>query len=230
MKVLIWLNLLGLIVFFSGCSKHIAAPSLDMSPPEYVINPRAKAPIRCNAHEGSIFGRGQNPIFSDRKAMNLDDIITVVINESAIQVSKGDKKVTTNSQNNLGGGVFSGGLLKGLNGVTDLGFKTNSNTTYSGVGSASRKEKFNTTISARIVKILPNGNYFIAGSRELLLNGVKQIVHVSGVVRSYDIDEHNTIDSKYIANAKIIYETEGDIRESMRKPWGTKVMESIWPF
>lgn len=208
----------------------MAAPSMDISPPDYVLHPRATVPQRCNAHEGSIFGRGQNPIFSDRKAMNIDDIITVVINESATQVSNGNKKVVTNSQNNMGGGVFGGGVLKNLNGITDIGFKTNSNTTYSGAGSASRKEKFKTTITARVVKVLPNGNYFIAGSRELLLNGVKQIVRVSGVVRSYDIDEHNTIDSKYIADAKIIYQTEGDIRESMRKPWGTKAVESVWPF
>ncbi|RUM66155.1 MAG: flagellar basal body L-ring protein FlgH [Sulfurospirillum sp.] len=219
-----------IILFISGCSKHMASPSLDISPPEYVLNPQVSVPSRCNAHAGSIFGRGQNPIFSDRKAMHVNDIITVIIDESATQISNGNKKITTNSQNNMGGGVFSGGILKGLNGVTDIGFKTNTNSTYNGSGSASRKEKFSTTISARVVKILPNGNYFIAGSRELLLNGVKQIVKVSGVVRSYDIDEHNTIDSKYIADAKIIYETEGDIRESMRKPWGTKAVESVWPF
>jgi flagellar L-ring protein precursor FlgH len=208
----------------------MASPSLDMSPPEYVKNPAPKTPKRCYANEGSLFGRGDNPIFSDKKAMRVNDIITVVINESATQISNGNKKLTTNSQNNMGGGVFSGGILKSLNGVTDVGFKTNTNTTYSGAGSASRKEKFNTTITARVVKILPNGNYFIYGSRELLLNGIKQIVKVSGVVRSYDIDQHNMVDSKYIADAKIIYETEGDIRESMRKPWGTKAVESVWPF
>jgi len=221
-----------LFLFFNliGCTKHVTSPSLDMRPPEYVKNPTPLPPRRCVANEGSLFGRGDNPIFSDRKAMRENDIITVVINESATQVSNGNKKVITNSQNNMGGGVFGGGVLKSLNGVTDVSFKTNTNTTYSGAGSASRNEKFKTTITARVVKVLPNGNYFIYGSRELLLNGIKQIVKVSGVVRSYDIDEHNTINSKYIADAKIVYETEGDIREGMRKPWGTKIVESIWPF
>ena len=219
-----------LLFFMMACSKHVASPSLEMSPPEYVKNPTPLPPRRCVAHEGSLFGRGDNPIFSDKKAMRENDIITVVINESATQVSNGNKKVITNSQNNMGGGVFGGGVLKSLNGVTDVSFKTNTNTTYSGAGSASRNEKFKTTITARVVKVLPNGNYFIYGSRELLLNGIKQIVKVSGVVRSYDIDEHNTINSKYIADAKIVYETEGDIREGMRKPWGTKIVESIWPF
>ena len=110
------------------------------------------------------------------------------------------------------------------------GLVPNTNNTFSGTGATSRNEKFKTTITARVVKILNNGNYFIYGSRELLLNGTKQIVKVSGVIRSHDIDQHNTIDSKYIANAKILYETQGDIREAMRKPWGTKAVESVWPF
>ncbi len=217
-------------IFVAGCSKHIADPTMDMSPPEYVKNPAPKISTKCYAHEGSLFGRGQNPIFADRKAMQVNDIITVVIDESATQTSVGNKKMTKNSQSNLGGGVFGGGLLNSLNGVTDVGFKTSTNSTFSGAGSASRNEKFKTTVTVRVVKVLDNGNYFIAGSRELLLNGIKQILRVSGVVRSYDIDEYNTIDSRYIADAKILYETEGDIREGTRRPWGTKAIDTIWPF
>ncbi|MNN79681.1 Flagellar L-ring protein precursor [compost metagenome] len=80
------------------------------------------------------------------------------------------------------------------------------------------------------MRILRNGNYFIAGSRELLLNGTKQTVRITGVIRPYDIAQDNTIDSKYISDAKILYETEGDIRESTRKPWGSRLVESVWPF
>lgn len=50
---------------------------------------------------------------------------------------------------------------------------------------------------------MSNGNYFIEGSRELLINGEKQIIQLSGVIRPYDIGQDNTIDSRYIADAKI---------------------------
>ena len=214
----------------SACTSHITAPDMDMKAPEYVQNPEPKINKKCYAHEGSVFGQGQNPIFSDRKAMHINDIVTVVINESATQSSVGNKKISDLSQNNLGGGVFGGGLLKTLNGVTDVSFKTKSNSTYSGTGAASRNEKFKTTITARVVKILNNGNYFIAGRRSLLLNGAKQLVQVTGVIRADDIDQYNTINSKYIADAKILYNTEGDIREATRQPWGSKVIDSVWPF
>jgi flagellar L-ring protein precursor FlgH len=89
---------------------------------------------------------------------------------------------------------------------------------------------FTTTISARVIKILNNGNYFIEGSREMLINGEKQIVQISGVIRPYDIDQTNTISSKYIADAKILYKTEGEIDQNSKKGWGTRLVETIWPF
>ncbi|EKD2120291.1 flagellar basal body L-ring protein, partial [Campylobacter jejuni] len=30
--------------------------------------------------------------------------------------------------------------------------------------------------------------------------------------------------------AKILYKTEGEVDRSTRKPWGSKVIEAIWPF
>jgi flagellar L-ring protein precursor FlgH len=216
--------------YLSGCSAHTTTPEIDMKAPHYVENPSAKINQKCYAHEGSVYGRGQNPIFTDRKAMHVNDIVTVVINESASQSSVGNKKISDLSQNNLGGGVFGGGVLKNLNGLTDMSFKTNSNSTYSGTGAASRNEKFQTTVTVRVVKVLRNGNYFISGSREILINGSKQIIRVAGVIRSNDIDQYNTINSKYIADAKILYENQDDIREATRRPWGSKIVDSVWPF
>jgi len=215
---------------FTGCFSHITSPTIDMKAPVYVQNPSQNRKEKCTIHDGSVFGKGQNPIFTDRKAMHINDIVTVVINENATQSSSANKKITDLSQNNLGGGVFGGGALRNLNGITDVSFKTNSNNTFSGTGSASRNEKFKTTITARVVKILSNGNYFIVGGREIYINGAKQLVKISGVIRSYDIDQYNTIDSKYIADAKILYENEGDMREVTRRPWGSTIIDSIWPF
>lgn len=214
----------------AGCSAHMADPQMDMTEPHYVKHPSPSVNKKCYAHEGSVYGRGQNPIFIDRKAMHINDVVTVVIDESATQSSVGNKNITDLSQNNMGGGVFGGGLLKNLNGLTDVSFKTSTNNTFSGTGTSSRNEKFKTTITARVVKILNNGNYFIAGSRELLMNDAKQIVKVTGVIRSNDIDQYNTINSKYIADAKILYLNQGDIREATRRPWGSKMVDSVWPF
>jgi len=229
------------IIFFSGCTTHQVEPNISMRGPSYVEHESCNSYNRTkqtNNHEGSIYGKGSNPLFSDKKAMAINDIVTVIINESTFQSSQGNKKVTDSSIHSLGGGIFSGGAKGGitksiantLNGLTDMGFKTNSNSNFSGAGSQSRNEKFNTTISARVVKILSNGNYFIDGSRALLLNGTKQMIRITGVIRPYDIDQANTINSKYVADAKILYETEGDIKEATRRPWGSRLVDTVWPF
>ncbi len=225
----IFLSLFLLIVTFSGCSVPVD-PKISMKPPVYVKQLAKNNPTKTKKYEGSLFGRGENPLFSDKKAMKQNDIVTVVIDENTIQLSQANKKLSDTQSSTMGGGLFTGEKVDKLNKYTDISFKTNSNSNFSGSGTQSRNEKFSTTISARIVKVLQNGNYFIAGSRELLINGNKQIVKITGVIRPYDIDQFNTINSKYIADAKILYETEGDIHRSVNEPWGTKIVKSIWPF
>jgi flagellar L-ring protein precursor FlgH len=231
-----------IVTLFSGCTTHQVEPAISMKGPAYVENSSCNTAVRGqnrSYNEGSIYGRGANPLFSDKKAMGINDIVTVVISENTFQSSQGNKKISDNSAQTLGGGVFTGRkngsgigskIANTLNGMTDVGFKTNSNSTFSGSGTQSRNEKFNTTISARVVKILNNGNYFIDGSRSLLLNGTKQMIRITGVIRPYDIDQFNTINSKYMADAKIHYETEGDIKEATRRPWGARLVQSVWPF
>ena len=220
--------------FLSGCLPS-ADPRIDMKPPVYVEQLPAKQ-VNNQPNAGSLFGRGDNPLFADRKAMNVNDIVTVVISERANQSSSGKHDTSKNSAISLGGGIFTAGsaplstLATQLNKAGDISFSAGTKNEFTGAGSSVRAEAFTTTISARIIKVLENGNYFIEGSRELLINGEKQIMQLSGVIRPYDISNANEIDSRYIADAKILYKTEGDVDRATRKPWGTKLMEAIWPF
>ncbi|MCI6565447.1 flagellar basal body L-ring protein FlgH, partial [Campylobacter sp.] len=117
-----------------------------------------------------------------------------------------------------------------LNKYSNIGFSAGGESGFSGGGTNTRTETFTTTISARIVKVLSNGNYFIEGSKEILLNNEKQIMQITGVIRPYDISQNNEISSRYVSDAKISYITQGDIAKATNKPWGTKIVETIWPF
>jgi flagellar L-ring protein precursor FlgH len=224
-------------LFLAGCSVHPADPKISMKAPVYVDETPSKVNEAMPSNQGSLFGQGDNPLFADLKAMHVNDVVTVTITEKTAQTSTGKKALTKQSSDSLGAGITTaagGGVLgtvsKNLNDVGNIGFTTGSNNSFTGNGSNTRNETFSTTISARVIKILNNGHYFIEGSRELLINGEKQIIQVSGVIRPYDIDKNNNIDSKYIADAKILYKTEGDIDQTTTKPWGAKFMETIWPF
>lgn len=221
-------------VLFMGCSAMME-PQISMAPPAYVEELAPKQSNNVEVAPGSLFGKGDNPLFSDKKAMNVNDLVTVIIQESTSQNTQADRSTSrTNNTQLAGANLTAGGALSSvadkINEYANIGFNTTSSTNYTGQGSQSRSESFNTTISTRVIKILSNGNYFIEGSRELLINGEKQTIQLSGVIRPYDIGQDNTIDSRYIADAKILYKTEGDVAKSTRKPWGVSLFEAIWPF
>ena len=50
----------------------------------------------------------------------------------------------------------------------------------------------------------------------------KQIIQLSGVIRPYDIDQYNKIDSAQMSEAKILYQTQGDVDRATKQGWGTK--------
>jgi len=229
---------------FSACTANLTDPEIDFEPPKYVEQMPARESKQDFASTGSIFGQGDNPLFSDRKAMHVNDIVTVTISETAKSSNVGSKSLSETDSSALGGGLFTSGsattgtgtngstqnLLNKANGFANAGFNADSTSSYSGKGSATKDASFTTTISARIVKVLANGNYFISGKREILIDNQKQIIQLSGVIRPYDIDQFNKISSSSISDAKIFYKTEGDTDRATQQGWGTKIVQAVWPF
>ncbi len=229
---------LYVIVLFDGCTAKLTDPKIDFEPPKYVEQMPAKEEKSEFNAPGSIFGQGDNPLFCDHKAMKVNDIVTIVINEKAKSSTTGQKQLSESDTVALGGGAFTGtglnaamnGHVSRLNGIAGVGFNSNSSSQFKGQGSATKDASFTTTVSARVVKVLSNGNIFISGRREILVDDQKQIIQVSGVIRPYDIDQYNKINSNQMSDAKILYKTEGDVDRATKQAWGTKILEAIWPF
>ncbi len=234
----IHLTILLALTAFTGCSQHVVDPEIDFKPPEYVEQLPEKETHENMASQGSLFGQGDNPLFSDHKAMHVHDLVTVVISEAATSSSSNTKQLSETDTSALGGGTFTatGGsktvddIANKLNRVGNIGFSGNSSSSFDGSGNASHNNTFATTVSARVIKILANGNYFVSGRREILIDGEKQIIQLSGVIRPFDIDQDNRINSAQMADAKIMYKTEGDIKRATEQGWGSKLIQSIWPF
>ena len=226
------------ILFFTGCTAKLTDPEIDFKPPKYVEQMPAKEERREFSAPGSIFGQGENPLFCDHKAMKVNDIVTIVINEKAKSSTKGQKQLSESDTTSLGGGTFSSAGTNGaitnhvnrLNGIVGTGFQAGTNNQYKGQGSATKDASFTTTVSARVVKVLQNGNIFVSGRREILIDDQKQIIQVSGVIRPYDIDQFNKINSNQMSDAKILYKTEGDVERATQQGWGGKLLQAVWPF
>ncbi len=226
------------ILFLSGCTANLTDPEMDFKPPVYVEQMPSLEDKKDFGAVGSIFGQGDNPLFSDHKAMHVNDIVTIVISESAKSSNTGSKQLSESDTSTLGGGAFTSlgansavsSAVGKVNGIAGVGFNGASSSAYKGQGSATKDAAFNTTVSARIVKVLQNGNYFISGKREILVDDQKQIIQIGGVIRPYDIDQYNKISSSKISEAKISYKTEGEVERATKQGWGTKIIQAVWPF
>jgi flagellar L-ring protein precursor FlgH len=223
------INLFLMIFIFFGCAERME-PKMDFVPPEYVQELPPKEDDIGLVNQGSLFGRGKNPLFTDRKAMKVNDILTVVISENTTSSSVTQKNLSRTNKGQLGGGIVSGIPLAPISPLSNMGFESSSVSNYTGSGTLTRDEKFETTVTVRVIKILSNGNYFIDGKRELLIDGEKQIIQLSGVISPYDIDANNQINSKYISDAKIMYVTQGELKETTKRGWLTRFLDFVWPF
>lgn len=229
--------LISVSLFFISCSS-LSKPTLEFEKPD-IQTPKKQPEARKN--KGSLYSVQGASLFADKKDLQMGDIIQIVINEDLTSKTKNKRNMSSTANNNLGGGTFSstgGGQIGGavgtvaneLNRNLGINFDTKSNSSNNGKVDAEVSEKFKTTISAIIEETYQNGNYFIKGKKEVLLDEQKQTIIISGIIRPYDITSDNSVNSSQMADLKILYEKDGAEADVLDTPWGTRVLRKIWPF
>jgi len=237
-NILSIVSIIYVILLFNGCTADLTKPEINFEPPKYVEQMPSREDKQDFVNTGSIFGQGENPLFADHKAMHVNDIVRVVISESSSSSLRGTKDLSKDDSVTLGGlsiGATGGNnaldaRVADLNGLTNISATGTSQSAFKGSGQATKDASFTTTVTARIVKVLANGNYFISGKREILVDEQKQTIQISGVIRPYDIDQFNKINSAQMSDAKILYKTQGDVDRATEQGWGSAIIQAIWPF
>ncbi len=217
---------------FVGCSQE---PEIEFKKPKVQV-PKQAPIVRKN--KGSLYAVKGPSLFADKKDLQIGDIIQVKISESLSSNTNNKREVGASRKNSLGGGVSTAGTTGGiaskiadkLNPITNLGFSSETTSQNDGEVKTKLSETFSTNVSAIIEETYQNGNYFIKGKKEMLIDGQKQSLTLTGVIRPYDITSDNAISSSQIANLKILYEKDGEEQDVMHVPWGLKVIQMFWPF
>jgi flagellar L-ring protein precursor FlgH len=183
---------------------------------------------------GSIWQASSGSLTDDVKARRRGDIITIVISETASASKEANTNTSRNSSagagvNNLLG-LQNTGILK--NNFADLKkiLETNYDSSFKGAGSTSRAENLKATITARVLDVLPNGNLMIEGRRNIRVNEEDQIIVLEGTVRTRDVAPDNTINSIYVADARISYSGRGIISDRQSPGWLMNILDKVWPF
>lgn len=212
--------LIGLLLALAGCSAS--------NPPTTVHQPMTAKPVVNNAvvpTDGAIFHAGINerPLFEDRRARNVGDILTINIVEktSGTRSSSGDSSysnsidaniptVTTNIPDKIGGPI--GSVLSQLFALTGSVTGDSSNATSNEVtGSAS--QDLTGTITVTVIDVLPNGNLLVSGEKQVALNNSNEFIRFSGVVNPTTISNKNAVQSTQVADAHLEYRGAGAMNE-----------------
>jgi flagellar L-ring protein FlgH len=176
-------------------------------------------------YEGSLFSgeNGRNMFYVDRKARALNDIVTIRIAD--VTSATGQANTNTSRASSVAGSldnVF--GYKPGS--VAEAQLKAG----FDGKGTTTRKNALSATVTAVVREVFPNGNLFVEGSKEVIINNERQYITVTGVVRLEDIAPDNSISSDLLADARLVYSGRGVLSDKQRPGLLGRVVDFIWPF
>lgn len=224
-----FLTVLGLI-FLAGCSstgelrlserpdepEFAPVPSTAMGPPP--------------ATNGSIYAQGHGiQLFGDKNAHRVGDVITVLLEERTVSQKSTAANSSKQSNANLQTPQLFGNDVRILN--NPLSANINGDRNFSGNGSANQSNRLEGAISVTVAEVLPNGVLRVRGEKWITLTRGEEYLRVSGMVRPEDINLDNTIQSSKLADARIAYSGTGELADSTRQGWLTRVFNSpLFPF
>ena len=116
----------------------------------------------------------------------------------------------------------SGGTLPEIGGEID--HKTQNQ------GSMRRKETLDFQITCRVVSVQDNGNLIIEGTSSSQVGEEGKVMYVGGIIRPEDIGPDNTVNGSRVSELTVREIPSGNVYDTVRRPWGTRLMEHWKPF
>ncbi len=182
------------------------------------------------AAPGSLYGTGRlADLVRDQRAYQLDDIVNILVSDSASALARGT--TSTSRKSNASGGITAlAGPLAAAGALPNLG-ALSGDQKLDGQGQTSRLTQINTSLSARVTHVLPNGYMVLEGVKEVGVNSERQRVLVRGVCRPQDLGPGNTIRSDRLAQLEIQVNGKGVVGDAVRRPWILyRVLTGLLPF
>ncbi|MDN5379020.1 MAG: flagellar L-ring protein FlgH [Thermodesulfobacterium sp.] len=229
----IWLSLW--LIFLWGCWEFDPkTPPTPPPPPEVAVQVEEGRYLT----KGSLFKEGRDLYgYADKRARFVGDILTVKIVETYQSSNTVSQKSGKSSSASAGLSSILG-YEKDIKNMflpdaADLGtlFKGEMSSSTSGQGQISRQSRIVATLSARVVKVLPNGNLVIQGVRTIKRNRDLEYITLTGIVRPEDIAADNSVLSTQISDAYIEYSGKGPNSEAASGPGIiTRLLQLFWLF
>ncbi|MCD6175884.1 MAG: flagellar basal body L-ring protein FlgH [Planctomycetes bacterium] len=167
--------------------------------------------------------------YADDKANQIGDILTIVISESHKTDTKTKRSLERDSEREIS--FDSKDISVGsFHPIPDVSVKTGANKKLDGKSDYKDERTIEDRISVIVQDIHPNGNLVVIGSRTRDVNGDKQVIQVSGIVRPSDISYGNSIRSEQVANFQLVTISDGVSADYNNPGWLGKILDFVWPF
>ncbi len=172
---------------------------------------------------------GSSSIYTEKRARRIGDVITVIIQENTNATQAAGSQYQKAGSVAVGAGMGVGSIGQNvLNSTNNIGLGASSS--HQGQGTSSGSTTITGEMTAKIISVLPSGNYLVEGTRYVEVNEDKQTVEVTGEIRPDDISSENTISSLRIANAKIKLTGTGPASETANPGLLTRVLSWLGLF
>ena len=176
-------------------------------------------PVGVTAQQTAAATPSTRPIrksrFADRKSLEVGDIITVFVDE--VTLAQANKSVIAQRDKDRN---FEFGSFGGIDLRHDVADRTR--------GESTNRNRFSAEMSARITEITPSGTARIEGVKTLQIDEHEQLVVLRGWIRTQDVSTQNTLESWRIADAEILYTTNGELGKP-RRGFLSKILDMIIP-
>ena len=185
----------------------IARPARHLATLVFALSAAACVPAFANERESLIDPNQYRGLAADHRAYRVGDIVTIYVLEATR--AKSQAATEAGSDLNLDVGLSSPSTQYNAN----LGLSGNN---ASGA-QTTRVGELRTQVSAQVTAVEINGSLRIAGEQSLIVNGERQKIRITGLIRPEDINADNTVWSNRIANADLELLGVGVVSESQRQ-------------
>lgn len=149
------------------------------------------------------------------KARALNDLVIIRIVEQTLAQASG----TVNAQRTFAADSGISGLAGQTNTANvDPLYALHSSSNLKGSGTANSQSQLRTSITGRVVALLPNGNMVIEAEHQVSFNQESQILVLRGLIRPNDISSDNSVPSTMISDLEIEMKGKGVVSDSTHQP------------
>jgi flagellar L-ring protein precursor FlgH len=156
---------------------------------------------------------------SDRRPIRVGDLLTIVVDEKS---AANETQTNAAHLNRKQQGTLDTELAPEKLRSVGIGYDATSDAG----GAAGRSNDLSSVLSVRVTALEPGGIARVSGSKLVTVDGRKQEVTLSGIIRAEDVAADNSIRSERVANAEITY--KGKKIGPATGIFG-KILASLWP-